>query len=389
MMYIEDILYKLNSIRYSVNIKMSIRDANVIRGLNYICQKNVGLTLKQRSLAVKILKKYHKDISIVLGQDISALIEFPQYKLAEKKPITCKTITIGNHLGKKTIIVKFSYDNDVVAILHKHKQKYYTMFGGNIIWFNYESKYWVFEINEINLRLIPQLQNLGFDIDPVLNPFLDQINRIIENKKDHIPYLSVDKDRYHIINAPKGVPPIVSNNLLDSLIYSRKYGINDWDETIQNQIDSDPKIKRFEKFFQNTSLGIVKDPGTLKDWQPMLTHCQKVLFVIPGGFEMTYICHIHEVLLSSGYKSDEVSVMFRTHNKSDLKFNEYVSDNNFNNPICDQIRAVLISRTLPKPLIVEDFNFDLIICGGCQYGNHQLKSYLSQQHNAIQIDTIG
>lgn len=113
MMYVEDLLYKLDTtVRYSFDVRLSAKDGDVIGSLANNCRTGAGLTFKQRALAVKMLKRYQQEISKVLDQDVSADIDSPQFKLDVRRPIETRTVTVEEFQGKQMIIARFPYDSN-------------------------------------------------------------------------------------------------------------------------------------------------------------------------------------------------------------------------------------------------------------------------------------
>jgi hypothetical protein len=386
-MYIEDLLYQLDTkVRYHTDRASLGQDSNIVSSLTHNCRTGAGLTFKQRALAVRILKKYHQDISATLGQDVLSFIESSQFKTALRVPIEAKTAVIEERQGKQIIVVQFPYDSATIALIHDHKQKHYSTIGSDHVYFEHATKSWLFDINEVNLCFLARLASHGFYTDPALLPALDRINQIIEKVDEYLPHLAAGKQGYHLINVADSIPPLASSDLVAALMHARRYGINDWDDTVQLHIENDPLVKRIEKFFRYTSPGGLVERHSIEYWVPILPHCEKVLFVVPGGIELAYTAQIHDLLLANGYRSNEISVMFRTCNKRKPEFNKYVNEHQLNNPFSGLTRAVMISGGLPKPLVSKDFNFDLVVCGGNQYGNARLRNYLNQQHNVVWIE---
>lgn len=386
-MYIEDLLNKLDTtVRFRFWNLITTRDGDPINSLARNVRTGAGFTVKQRGLAIQLLKKHHQQLTEVLGQDVMPFINSPQFRLATRTPINTRTVKVEQRHDKHCIAVRFPYDSALIALIHCHRQKHYPAMGSEHIQFEHETKAWLFDINEVNLAFMGPLSAAGFLIDPLLLPAIEQINQIIENSNQHIPHLAVSKESYCLVNVADTVPSIASPDLLTALIHARRYGINDWDDAVQQHIDTNLTLKQIEKFFRCTTPGGLIERQTIECWVPMFSHCDKMLFVVPGGIELDHTKKIYNLLMANGYQSDEISIMFRTCNKKNPEFNRYVNENQLNNPLGPRTRAVMISGALPKPLVSRNFNFDLVICGGTRYSNARLRNYLNQLPNVVWIE---
>jgi hypothetical protein len=113
-----------------------------------------------------------------------------------------------------------------------------------------------------------------------------------------------------------------------------------------------------------------------------------VLVVIPGGHELETIKILDEFLISIGVNNKEVSVLFRTDNKTDPDFNVFVKEKYFNNPIDDNTKVTMISRQIPKSLLKSNLHYNSIIDFGKAILHYRIKSYLRNHENVILVNDI-
>ena len=111
------------------------------------------------------------------------------------------------------------------------------------------------------------------------------------------------------------------------------------------------------------------------------------MITIPGGSELESLKFSYNFLMSHGYTSDQISVLFRLDGSAGKMCNEFVKEKKINNPISDKIKVFFISGKVPKPLMAEKVVFDVIINLGSNSAHYTQKN-LIQTHNCVINYTI-
>jgi hypothetical protein len=117
-MYIEDLILKLNS-----SVKVNSYDQSIVNSFATQLFGGRGFTEKQSTLAIKILKKYQKNLELAVKSSVSQYLDNPQFRFlirTNAKPV--KRVYIDDYLQwGRCIKVEFPYSEDKVAQIRKHR----------------------------------------------------------------------------------------------------------------------------------------------------------------------------------------------------------------------------------------------------------------------------
>jgi len=78
-----------------------------------------------------------------------------------------------------------------------------------------------------------------------------------------------------------------------------------------------------------------------------------------------------------------MSVMFRLPAETGKNFNDFVKNNQLNNPITDKTKIVFISSKLPKPVIKSKVKFNCVINLGLGGVHYTIKNFTENHENLI------
>ena len=82
-----------------------------------------------------------------------------------------------------------------------------------------------------------------------------------------------------------------------------------------------------------------------------------------------------------------MSVLFRTENNIDKRFNEYIRDNGLNNPLDNTTKIVYInSNKFPKPLLKSNWKPNTVLCMGSYRLNEKVNDYINAFDLVIHYD---
>jgi hypothetical protein len=197
-----------------------------------------------------------------------------------------------------------------------------------------------------------------------------------------LPYVK-NTDKGYTINL---FEHIISDNVIDIMFKARKLGVTNVDDLVNEKINNlDDKI--LSKFLLSDPKEIFTIDNVSK-LSNIIPNLFPVLVVIPGGHELETIKILDEFLISIGVNNKEVSVLFRTDNKTDPDFNVFVKEKYFNNPIDDNTKVTMISRQIPKSLLKSNLHYNSIIDFGKAILHYRIKSYLRNHENVILVNDI-
>lgn len=384
-MYIEDLIILLDNLRGKpVGASGSwVQHPGVVNSLSYHCKNNIGLTYKQREMAIKILKKNQKILKNATNKDVLSILDQPEFKFHMKEIIKDKTAELKNINDCWVIEIKFPYDGSIINLIQKHRQTYLSCIGASSITFDYISKAWVMSLNEINLVFTNQLLQHGFTLSEELLSLNKKVNEILSNSKEYVPYIGYDQG-YSLKNIKHSIPQLNTSSLHEALLHARKHGVFEWDDIVQENLKNDPALHLLENYFRGPAHNVFM----MSDLIPFLRMCNRFLVVLPKTINIDHIIKIHEYLKECNIDSTEISTLVRKDNKKNLKFNSYIKDNKLNNRISNQTRVIIASRTNPK--IFNDTTLDIILCvqeeGTYGYIYKALKNYIEQSHNFVRVN---
>jgi preprotein translocase subunit SecD len=382
-MYIEDLIISLIHNRVPVNAW----DKGVV--ISFYTQINdlSGFTEKQSALAVRICKRYASSLSLHAKQDIALLLENPKFRNSIRKSVNSRSVKIvDDEYLHRVIEVNFPYDEKMIAEIREFKNQNHD----NLIVWNKEKSSWQFCLTEPNIKFLSDhFKNTGADIDMEFQNYSDQIDTIVTDLQSHIPMLSAKNGSPTIVNAPKTMPEINTDNILAAAFIARQYGITMWDETIDDFISSDQVDVTTREFLKSDYLDTTKlsaDVNGICCLANIARFMGPMLFVIPGGSEYRKIQQIYTVLSDIGITNKKMSVLFRLSSETGKEFNNFVKNHELNNPISEETQIVFVSGKLPKPLIESEIRFNSIVNVGFNNAHYTLKEYAKNHQNVVYFE---
>jgi hypothetical protein len=389
MIYIEDVIISL-SIFSSTNrvCKVHSFDLKIVDSLAEQTFRGVGYTEKQCDLALKIVNRYATRLVEHYNlQSIKDITETPDYKLPIRKSVVNKQISVvdvPHALGvPRSIRAQFPFDQALVDEIRLNRKTI-----GNPVW-DPESTSWMFALTEQSILFLSTLQKRsGFEADAEFSEYATYVDSICKNSdsiSEIVPIVAYENGHYIYKNAHPSVPPLSSDQLLPALFEARERGITVWDDIVSSQLkksQADPitrmMLESSEDHFHINSL-----ENPVQCLTHIVQYLQPALFIIPGGSELKTLKQIHAFLLESGVESSEISVQFRLPKASGADFNEYVRENQLNSPVTSNTRAVIISVTLPKPLIKSKIDFKVVISFGRNPTHYVTRNFVNNHRNVI------
>jgi hypothetical protein len=339
-----------------------------------------SLTEKQASLSLRIIKRYKTSLEAVFKQSID--LNNPVFAQPFRKLHAEKAISVED----KKILVKFPYDQDLIKQLQKFVEEAapppatntYGNTKGYIGGWNPEAKVWQFSLREetvlwLGMNFVP----LGFSVDDTFGNWFKEITSIVDNAEEHAMMAVKTQDCYTFRNDNGKIPVLQTNNVVEFLLHSKNYGVNIWDESIAQDLNSEPRSPVTLALVQgHNTIYVDSTKQPLNDFNDVLLHGGPILIVIPGGSEIKHTKKWHEHITSLGIENKNIAVMFRTPNQDNGDFNKYVKENSLNNSVDENTKVVFVSTKIPKPLVKSGIVFNTVINLGYYNNMHFSMSIL-------------
>lgn len=383
-LYLEDLICRLASnggYLFHPEISLWKGDETVINSLSNNPVIGRGYTEKQRSLVIRLVRKYRNQLVAALGQPASDAIDLAEFQLnlVESKPMT-KLITIE---GKK-ILVSFPYDEALVATIKKFRDSN----KARLVDWNNDKKVWAFDLEELNVIWIGNnLLPLGFSVDDDFLKIFEQITEVLENIEAYTPMLVHTDEGFKFANAHRTVPQLTTNNIVEAALLAKYYGISVWDEKVSDLLKNEeisPVLDKFINELTSDNLDFDTTTNSIDQFTDLFKFNVPAMIIIPAGHELEYLKIWHKWLRSQKFQEKEISVMFRLENTVGRDFNDYVRTFDLNTPIHENTKIVFISQKLPKPVIKSGIDFKFILNLGSISGVHySISTYLQNRPDVI------
>jgi hypothetical protein len=388
-MYIEDLINRLNSdgqYMFADLIELFHADRTVIESLSTQVIMGNGFTEKQSTLAIRLVKKYLRVLSLALQTDITPFVNNPQFRLPTRVISSNRSIVVRkiSDTTKRVISVIFPFDAECIASIKTYK-KIVSNTGNNVNW-NPDSRSWDFDLREENVDWISNnLQNSSFIVDELFQDIATQVDNVKNNLEKYIPMVVFEDNKFVFKNTTPNIPQPTGFDLVDTLVEARKYGITTWAEDIDialDQLELDPMLYKFLTTASSTTFPIDKEKTTFSDIITILKHSLPCLVVVPGGSELRHLEICTKMIQKMNISTEEMTVLFRLDGETGKNCNNFVKATKLNNPVNADTKIVFISGKIPKPLLESKLNFSSILNLGISGVHYTLSNYL-KNHNFV------
>jgi hypothetical protein len=391
IVYVEDILNEL------VQLSVGSFDRTTVYSLNESSYK--GFTEKQAKLVLRLCYKYRRQLSSKYNFDIAPYLENPTYRTPVRmKPLEENIVSVKPHdAWGKDIQLKYPYNEALINSIRETGRKNKLTFLSSWI---PDGKYWSVNLTERNLVHIRNLtKDYNFKFDEEILDYFNQIDNIINNIDQYSPMLCIENGKPYIKNSPEYLPKLASVNMLDALFEARYLGVSIWDENFENYLkNTDPFIERLLNHKTSEKLCLNLGAASFNLIKNVIQYLGPILVVVNDKLlEKSNSVHQHHMisnfnlcyafLKEAGINSDEISVMFRLSNKSNLDkdFNETIKNNYLNNPISEKTKVVFISDKVTKPVLKSNIKFNslFVLADFSMYPHSSILNYIRNIPNLI------
>jgi hypothetical protein len=245
----------------------------------------------------------------------------------------------------------------------------------------------MFNLSEATVKVVSDLvDKKPFILDDEFRDYLDQYTNIVLTMEKFMPMLVIEDNIPQFKNLPPRVSQLTTADWLKSVFEARKIGVDIWDDTIEQFLQSE-NVEKMVYDFLKTGPGdyfrVDSRKNDISCLKNIVQFLEPGIFIIPGGVEFEKTVESYNFLKSIGVANDEISVLFRLSNQTDKNFNDFIKNNNLNNPITEKTRYIFISTKLPKTVLDSCLNFNSVISYSEYFTHHTLREYSKKCQNFI------
>ena len=350
------------------------RDRSILFSMASQLKKPLALTEKQATLALKILiENKHLYESI---KELNSLLTNPLYKYTFRNIDSSRRIFL---ITKDKIAIKFPFDNVLNKLLDKLSGRK-----------NYDivTRAHVYKLNEINIESIMNIfKDRGFEIDPKIEQWYKEIEKIKDSPIFHVPSVIIDKD-IGITNCNSYTEEYFDKNkkgvFVEDLFLAKTMNLF-FSKEIHNVIQTLNISELSKKYLVNPSSHAVSVAGIPK--QDLCMSFQELnsypILILADENEkelMEWIIALRQY----GINSSEMSVLFRS--DKNIAFNDYIKEQQLNNLVGNNTKVVFIKNKMPKILYKLNFIPKIIVSSSTFYV-HYTSQKVVDSHPAVMYYT--
>ena len=320
-------------------------DLSIVKSLGRQLGNGNAFTQKQSAIGLRLIKKYNSLLQ-QKGFESDTILSDKKFKW----PFRTIDRTKSLYIDGESIVVKSPFIADVVNKIKKRKHKPYDK--GT---YESENKTWSFDYNEGNVEfLVNIVRGMNFNIDQKIKEDFDKINSIKKNPIEHYPML-VRKMGGYVYND-KVVEELDPRR---AVMKAKLQGCTVFDDSVVDSMKPKQPLDNIllgdsQNWFVNSNIHHFLEIFSL------IKTVDKCI-IMTSSDNLSSLESIVENLFASGLTHEEICVMFRfKKNKEWFDGNKYIKNNGVNvyNP---NKRIFIINEKVPKPLINDGVDPQLII----------------------------
>ena len=190
-------------------IKLARYDVNFVNNVSSYIHRSLGMTSRQRELAVKLTAKYRKQFRN-LGVDVSLITKNPEFRYEVRTVDRSKRFTVVDDL----IHLYFPYNQDMIKEINTMLRENVLIHDTRSQW-NQEDKRW--EINNLEGNFI-ELYNWAvkntFEFSPESKDYYTKLESVLQNPNKYNIYATAKDDNSLVLhNAPKELEEYWQENI--------------------------------------------------------------------------------------------------------------------------------------------------------------------------------
>lgn len=362
--FIEDCLWILADLHPKYSIAIEEVDKTLLYSIGRQTHRGLALTDRQYDLAKQKIE-YYRPAFESLNIDINSCKDNLRQPLREID--RSQYIRIVEHNNEEKLVIRFPFNKPKIMIL---QNKVKSQIPNDEYYHDKGSQAHYFTFNEINLYLlVTAFKDKKFEVDKEVLNIYNELEEMNNNKHKYVSGVynfelcNLRNKAIETVISDVGEPPCQENL---ALYKDRRYtyGLDYFDEeelerSLRELTILSQKIINRESiriFISNKKYSIESLVNCL--WE---LNRFPLLVVIDHEFSLEHLHEFHRAV--SGFVLDEEqTVMYRLDNNTNSEFNEYIKNNNLNNPLDKNTKIVYISSNkIPKPLIKSDWRYKAIL----------------------------
>lgn len=349
-----------------------------------ISYNQYGLTEKQASLCLKILKKNLNWLNQFYHRDVLENIENPTYLFPLRTiPSQHKISYMVDKDINERIKLQFPYNEEIVTYIKSQRNKVY-----NYLW-DATEKCWYLSLDTWSLEICHMLhKKYKFEYDPVFQNYFNQMAEIYSNLEKYVPMLDKIDGSYQLRNVSPKIPEFDSKDLIQSLFQARRYGVTSWSDSVQNDIieqNIDTVTMNFLRHTEKKEFSINLEEIAQKSLENLVKNLLPCVFFIPAGSELSKTTNSFSMLKNIGVENKDISVLFRLPNDTNSNFNIFVRENHLNTPLTGNTKAVFISQKIPKTFLPNARRFKTAVMYNKYHAHYATRDFMKNFPNLIEI----
>jgi len=349
-----------------------------------ISYNQYGMTEKQASLCLKILKKNLNWLNQFYQRDVIGFIEKPTYLFPLRTiPSQHKISYMPDKDIYERIKLQFPYNEEIVTYIKSQRNKVY-----NYVW-DATEKCWYLSLDYVSLGICHMLhKKYNFEYDVEFQNYFDQMTEIYQNLEKYVPLLDKIDGSYQLRNGSPKIPEILGDNLLESIFQARRYGITSWSDSVETDLvdqSVDALTLNFLRHTEKKEFLINLEETNQKNLENLLKYLLPCVFFIPAGSELSKTTHAVNMLKNIGVENKDISVLFRLPNDTNSNFNIFVRENGLNTPLTGNTQAVFISQKIPKTFFPSARRFRTAVMYNKYHAHYATRDFLKNFPNIIEI----
>jgi len=371
------------------NLSIHSSDVNLLQSLYRQIQRGIGFTDRQLALTVSKIEMYKNQF--LQADFIFSDEELKNVRLPLRKIDRSKTIKFVEENDEIFLAIRFPFSKkmikyiDEIQSLQKGKRNY-----------DKQTKTHFLHANEKNVyQIVGKLKDVNFTIDSDVLNLYERINEMENNKSDFEPGIYSfklknlhDKTFKYAISSIGEPSP---DNLHIFKDRSNNLGLSHFDQNELN--DSIKNLQPLTKkiiFRKNSEIYIDRKLYDLKDVIASLLELYRFPLAVILPVKNT-LRHLKEMTdnFSNIVDAEDCFVSFRKDNKhdEDIKFNQYIKQNNFANSLDKATKIVYISiDKLPKPVISSGWQPNCALYLESAHATQHVRTYTSELDLVVHFD---
>jgi hypothetical protein len=363
---VEDAIEILAGVRPRIiNIRIDYNEKTLIKSIGRQVANGLALTDRQLELSLKKIKKYQENLEKNnINVEELLLLKSLRHPLREIDRSQSISLVVNDD-NKQVILIKGTRAKTFQEKWPKIQEK----LVGTIL---EQSMSKEIPLNELNIvSIVPEFINTDFQIDEELLAIYKEIEKILENPQNFVPYIDLDNDKIIVRNANKHCLEYIDSkisektktNFLSYIDKLKQCGVYHKNPEICEKIRNFASSELVKSVLTLSASRFRISPETyafdeIVDVVEKLDQWPVLVLVDDDNKALEQVTTVFSAL-NKKIPTDEITVFFRIDNgqKNADEFNQMVKDNHLNNYIGPNTKVVFIAKNkIPKPLLKADWH---------------------------------